>query len=62
MKTYDYYAATYDGDVYCLNCLVESIHDPAVHPIFANSEWDSYPSCTVCGKEIDYVVLIEGGG
>lgn len=30
-----------------------------VHPIFADSEWDSYPVCSKCGKIHDYVVLLD---
>lgn len=41
-----------DGDLYCLR------HgDEDCDPIFAGSEWDYQPHCSICGDEIDVVVL-----
>ena len=61
MKSYDYEAVTYDGDIYCNGCLPEgvNINDEQVHPIFADSEWDYIPVCCVCGREHDYVTVID---
>lgn len=59
MKAYDFDAVTYDASVYCTECLPDgvSVDDEEVHPIFADSEWDSYPVCDACGTEHDYVSL-----
>ena len=61
MKSYDYDAVFYDGEVYCKECLPEGINTDDYDPIFAGSEWDFYPSCTVCGAVHDYVSLTEEG-
>lgn len=60
MKSYDYDAIVVDGEVYCVDCRPKSVRldDPAVQPIFADSEWDSYPVCCECGTEHDYVTLL----
>ena len=57
MKSYDYEAVAYDGDVYCLGCLPEGVNEDDAYPIFADSEWDYYPVCCVCGGVHDYVNL-----
>lgn len=60
MKSYDYEAVAYESEVYCIDCLpggVDMQHGD-VAPIFACSEWDCYPVCTVCGMEHDYVILL----
>lgn len=69
----DYYdAVTYDGAVYCVGCL-DSVNEgrmehqrvtedcDEVSPIFADSEWDYYPTCDVCHTEHDYVSLTSDG-
>ena len=63
MKSFDYYACTYDGAVYCTECLPDSVTDESeeVSPIFADSEWDSYPVCDKCGCVHDYVCLTSYG-
>ena len=62
MKSYNYNAVTYNADVYCTGCLpVEAESWPEVYPIFASSEWDYYPNCTVCGETHSYVSLTEIG-
>lgn len=60
MKAYQFYAVTYDGEVYCTECLPDGVsaHDSDVHPIFADSEWDYTPICEICGAEHDYMVLL----
>ena len=63
MKSYDFYAVIYDGEVYCNICLSYDIgiHHNDVTPIFADSEWESYPVCVECGQEHDYVILLPKG-
>lgn len=57
MKAYDYDAVALDGAVYCVDCLSKNELQDA-DPIFADSEWDYYPTCDECGYEHDYVNLI----
>lgn len=67
MKSYDYNAYAYGGEVYCINCLpnpteyLDLDKDERPYPIFADSEWDYYPSCSVCGLVHDYVGLTDYG-
>ncbi|HOR77249.1 MAG TPA: hypothetical protein PLG04_00400 [Anaerolineaceae bacterium] len=60
MYSYDYDAVVYDGEVYCVECLPEGVDtdNPEVMPIFADSEWDYVPVCSICGAEHDYVTVI----
>jgi hypothetical protein len=60
MKAFDYYAVTYESEVYCVECLPRglTVDSETVHPIFAGSEWDYVPVCDRCGCEHDYVVLL----
>lgn len=60
MNAFDYEAVAFDGSVYCVDCLPVgiSVNSPDVMPVFADSEWDSYPVCDVCGYEHDYVNLL----
>jgi len=60
MKSYDYEAYTHDCSVYCIGCVPPDAEDDELHPIFADSEWDSYPICDACGNILDYVMLIGG--
>ncbi len=63
MKTFDFEAFVFDGEVYCTGCLPPGI-DPEgeeVHPVFAGSEWDYYPSCAECGTVQEYVSLTDDG-
>ncbi len=64
MKSYDYYAVTYDAGVRCTGCLPEGVivESEEVYPIFADSEWDYVPVCDVCSAEHDYIQLTEEGG
>lgn len=63
MKAYDFEAVTYDGAVYCVQCLPKGLNDESegVMPIFADSEWDSYPTCDHCHAIHDYVSLTTYG-
>lgn len=64
MKAYDYEAVAIDGAVYCVGCVGRDtdFDDPdAFSPIFADSEWDSYPVCSACGERHTYVSLTDEG-
>jgi hypothetical protein len=61
MKSFDYEAMSYQGDIYCVSCLPAGVgvDDEEVYPVFADSEWECYPpTCCVCGYEHDYVNTI----
>lgn len=61
MMKSDYYAAlTFDGCVYCVDCLPEGVNedDDEVHPIFADSEWGYVLDCDACGALHHYVNTI----
>jgi len=60
MKSYDYNAVIVDGEIYCTECRPKDIRidDPALMPIFADSEWDYVPVCCECGYEHDYVSIL----
>lgn len=59
MKSYDYEAVIYDGDIYCIGCLPDNIIADNVYPIFADSEWDYIPVCCECGYEHDYICILK---
>jgi hypothetical protein len=63
MKAWDFEAVAYDGAVYCVDCLPTGVGVDAddVSPVFADSEWDSYPTCDACGTVHDYVSLTPDG-
>ena len=61
MKSYDYDAMTYNADIYCIGCLPVEIDSLEVHPVFADSEWDYYPTCAVCGETHTYMSLTTEG-
>lgn len=63
MHCSDFYAVTYDGEVYCNECLPDgvSIDDEEVFPVFADSEWDFYPVCSECFAVHDYIQLTTDG-
>ena len=44
-----------DGSVYCTDCASEG------NPVFADSEWDYFPTCDGCGEKITDVSLTEEG-
>jgi hypothetical protein len=62
MKAWDYDAVTYNGEIYCTECLPDGIgvNNEEVSPIFASSEW-SFPgaTCGDCGYTHDYMSLID---
>ena len=60
MKSFDYNAMVYDGDVYCVVCLPDGVTTEDADPIFADSEWASVPVCCECGESHDYVSVIGG--
>jgi hypothetical protein len=63
MKAYDYFAVVYGGEVFCTECVPQGVNPSGddCYPIFADSEWSYYPECVVCGREHDYITLIERG-
>lgn len=63
MKSYDYNAVIYDGECYCAECLPKDISpdNEEVSPIFADSEHDGYPTCSICGETHKYVNLTSKG-
>jgi len=56
MKSYDFEAVVYEGEIYCRECSPVATNE--ADPIFADSEWDSYPVCSVCSYVHDYVSLL----
>ena len=61
MKSWEYKAVVYDGAVYCVECCPFPIDSDEVFPVFADSEWDYYPSCDKCCRQHDYVRLTTEG-
>ena len=63
MKAYDFHACVFDSEIYCNECLPDGVDTDSdgVHPIFASSEWDYYPTCCHCGAKHDYVSLTTEG-
>lgn len=59
MKSYDFKAVIYEGEVYCMECLPEGVPYDDWYPIFADSEWDYAPCCDKCGKVHDYMTILE---
>jgi hypothetical protein len=52
-----------NSTLYCVDCLPDGIDVDSedVSPIFADSEWNSYPVCCECGAKHDYVSLTPDG-
>lgn len=63
MKAWEFDAVHYGCDVWCVGCLPGNVdvEDPGVDPIFASSEVDEYPVCSVCGAVHDYMGLTAWG-
>ena len=66
MKAYDYRGyTTKNGGVICTDCTGKLTQDEeeakGFHPIFADSEWDGYPHCDMCGQILDYTGLTQEG-
>ena len=67
MNAFDHDAVVYDNEIWCIECLPDDVDtdntdeygNDICTPIFASSEWDSAPTCCVCGAVHDYVTLIE---
>lgn len=57
MKSFEYEAVAVGCNIYCIGCIPLGIADDPL-PIFADSEWDSYPVCDRCGTVHEYVTLI----
>ena len=63
MKAWAFDAVTYDGEVYCTECLPKGVKvtNEGVTPIFASDEWDAPgAACSECGELHDYMNLIGG--
>lgn len=58
MKAYEYEAVIFNDEIFCLECLPVETSENNYCPIFADSEWNTYPICSECGTEHDYVNLI----
>ena len=58
MNAYYFGAVVLLDSVRCVGCLPVTADHLDVHPIFANSEWDYYPTCDLCGLQHEYVNLI----
>lgn len=57
MNSTDIVGYTHNGEAYCTNC-IPAIDDS---PIFADSEWDSFPTCDNCREEITSINLTDKG-
>lgn len=63
MSCTDVVGYTHDGSFYCPECLPVGI-DPDgddVGVVFADSEWDYYPTCDSCGEQCEDVCLTTDG-
>jgi len=63
MNAADVVGYTYEGEFYCPDCFDDGgdCDDDEVGVVFADSEWDSYPTCTTCGEQCEDVSLTTGG-
>lgn len=61
MKSYEFEAVIYNGNIYCCECLPPKvdINDDDVMPIFGDSEWEYIPTCCICGEQHIYVTLLD---
>jgi hypothetical protein len=61
MKSYEFEAVIYNGNIYCCGCLPigVNINDDDVMPIYMDSEWYFIPVCCDCGEEHLYVNLLD---
>ena len=62
MKSYDFDFMTGNSSIYCGDCIREKkIPIDSLLPIFADSEWDYYPVCDICGavdENINFIPAI----
>ena len=58
MKSFDYEAVIYNGDVFCTDCCPVSLKHEDVFPIFADQELQSPVKCDACGWEHNYFNII----
>lgn len=61
-KSYDVVGYAADADIYCADCLPydpegEDSEGNPVTPIFADDEFDYQPCCSMCGAEIECVMI-----
>ena len=61
MRAWDYDAVTYDGEIYCNDCLPDGVDMELVNPIFASAKWhDHIPTCRACGCRHTYMSILIG--
>lgn len=61
MKSWDYEAVTFDGDIYCTGCVPENADKEEISPVFASDEWAGpHPRCGKCGYVFEYLGEEEG--
>jgi len=59
MKSYDFDFMTGNSSIYCGDCIREKkIPIDSLLPIFADSEWDYYPVCDICGAVDENIVFL----
>ena len=58
MKSYDFDACVYDGEIYCNECLPDGATTEDASPIFADSEWNHAPVCCNCGEVHEYMNIL----
>lgn len=60
MKSYEVMGYCQDGEFQCIACC-DGIDTEECDPVFADSEWDCYPVCCVCGEKCEDVNLTNEG-
>ena len=60
MNSCDIVGYVLDGEFQCVDCC-SGVDVEDCSPVFADSEWDSWPVCAVCGMECTDVNLTQDG-
>jgi hypothetical protein len=60
MNSADVVGYTYDGEFYCVDCWEGDV-DEETGVVFADSEWDYYPTCGTCHEQCKDVSLTSEG-
>jgi len=58
MKAFEYDAVIFENEIYCLSCVPDDVSLKDCEPIFADSEWQSYPVCNECEEIHTYVKIL----
>ena len=58
MNGFHFNAVTFNGEVFCKECVPQGASVEDCEPIFATSEWEIAPMCSECGEVHDYVSVI----